>query len=214
MTVYYAPSWDAPFDAEAYLRTVPPGAMIKGLFGATVSAAAKQRKLTLKRAAEKYLPFLDYPLVDHNRLLLECATTFWPDLPVRQGLRKIGRAAMASLLETTFGKALLGGLTQPDTVALALGSLAKAFATTLSKPTPLFEVIETGDRSALLRLRDSWTFLDSQQVGIIEGLGKLCGVRVEVRLAIESPGSAEYSCSWEPAAASQAPPNSARGYEP
>ena len=73
MTVYVEPSWDQPFDAEGYLRAIPRGALIKGLFGATVAAAAKQRKVTLAHAAEKYLPFLDYPLVDHNRLLIEAA---------------------------------------------------------------------------------------------------------------------------------------------
>jgi uncharacterized protein (TIGR02265 family) len=206
MTAYLEPPWDAPFDTEAYLRTVPQGALIKGLFGATVMAAAKQRGITLANAAaEKYLPFKDYPLVGHNRLLIEAATTFWPEIPLRQGLRKIGRAAVGSLLETTFGKALLGGLTQPDTVKIALTSLARAYATTLSKPTPVVDVVETGDRSVLMRVRDAWVFLDSQQIGIIEGLCRLCGTRATVRLAIDGPANAELVCEWEPAGASQLP---------
>jgi uncharacterized protein (TIGR02265 family) len=206
MTIYVEPSCDAPLDAEAYLRAIPPGALIKGLFAATVNAAAKQRNLTLSRSADRYLPFLEYPLVDHNRLLLEAAKAFWPELPVRQGLRKIGRAAVTSLLETTFGKALLGGLTNPDTVTLALTSLARAFTTTLSKPTPVVEVIETGPQSAILKMHDVWTFIDSQQVGIIEGLCKLCGVRAHVGVAIDGPASGEFACSWQLAPASQVPP--------
>ena len=158
MTVYYAPSWDAPFDAEAYVRArCPEGRSSRGsLPRATVAAEAKRRGVTSRHAGEKYLPFLDYSLVDHNRLLVEAATTFWPDIPLRQALRRIGRAAVQSLLQTTFGKALLGGLTQPDTVVRALASLGRAYTTTLSKPTPSVEVIEPGERSALRRLRDAW----------------------------------------------------------
>jgi uncharacterized protein (TIGR02265 family) len=197
MTDYVAPSWDAPFDAEAYLAAVPKGALIKGYFGATVLAAAKQRKVTLAHAAERYLPFLEYPLVDHDRLLVEAAGAFWPDVSLRQGLRKIGRAAVQSLLETTFGKALLGGLTQPDAVARALASLARAYPTTLSKPTPTAEVIETGERSAIFRARDTWILLDSQQIGILEGLGKACGVHMNVRMAMDGPANGEFACTWE-----------------
>jgi len=197
MSVYLAPSWNAPFDAEAYLQAVPPAARIKGYFAATVAAAAKQRKVVLAHAHEKYLPFLDYSLVEHDRLLLEAAKAFWPDLTVRQGLRKIGRAAVLSLLETTFGKTLLAGLTQPDTVARALAALGRAYPTTLSKPTPSVEVIETGERSAIFKVRDTWNFLDSQQVGIIEGLCRACGVRAEVRVAMDGFANGDFACAWE-----------------
>ncbi len=101
----------------------------------------------LKTASEKYLPFLDYPLVHHNRLIVEAAGVFWPELPLRSGLRKIGRAAVQSLLVTTFGKTVLAGLTQPDTVARALIALCRSFSTTLSKPSPQAELIETGERA-------------------------------------------------------------------
>jgi uncharacterized protein (TIGR02265 family) len=197
MTDFVEPPWDEPFDAEAYLRAIPEGALIKGYFGATIAAAAKQRRVVLPHAAEKYLPFLEYSLVEHDRLLLDAARGFWPDIPVRQALRKLGRAAVQSLLETTFGKALLGGLTQPDTVMRALASLARAYATTLSKPTGTAEVVETGDWSAIFRVRDAWIFVDSQQVGILEGLFRACGVRAKILMALESPASGEFSCTWE-----------------
>jgi uncharacterized protein (TIGR02265 family) len=205
MTQHFEPSWDAPLDVEGYLRAVPPTAMIKGFFGATVVAAAKQRGITLAGAAEKYIPFKEYPLSQHNRLLVEAASTFWPDITLRQGLRKIGRAAVGSLLETTFGKALLGGLTQPDAVMIAMTSLSRAYTTTLTHPTPVVEVISTGDRSAVMRLRDTWCFLDCQQVGIVEGLCRLCGTRATVRIATDGPASGELAFTWEPAAASQLP---------
>jgi uncharacterized protein (TIGR02265 family) len=205
MTVYDRPSWDAPLDAESYVRAIPPGALIKGFYAATVAAEAKRRGIKLAHASDKYLPFLDYSLANHNRLLVETARAFWPDVPLRQGLRKIGRAAVQSLLETTFGKALLGGLTQPETVGRALLAFGRAYTTTLSKPTPVVEVIETGERSAIFRLRDAWVFHDSQQIGIIEGLCRACGAQADVRFAMDGPASGEFACSWEVAPASSTP---------
>jgi uncharacterized protein (TIGR02265 family) len=204
MTAYVAPAWDAPLDVDAYTSTMPQGALIKGLFPAAALAEAKRRNVTLHNAAEKYLPFLDYSLVHHNRLIVEAAGVFWPELPLRAGLRKIGRAAVQSLLVTTFGKTVLAGLTQPETVARALIALCRSFGTTLSKPAPAAEMVQTGDRSVILRMRDAWIFLDCQQIGIIEGLCKACGTRAEVSVVMDGPSTAEFTCSWELAAPSGA----------
>jgi uncharacterized protein (TIGR02265 family) len=197
MKEYVAPNWDAPLDAEAYVNAMPQGALIKGLYPGAVLAEAKRRNLVLKNLADKYLPFLDYSLVGHNRLIVEAAGAFFPDVPLRVGLRKIGRAAVQSLLVTTFGKAVLGGLTQPDTVARALAALSRSFTTTITRPTPSFELVVTGEQSAILSMRDAWIFHDCQQIGIIEGLCRACGARAEVRIAVEGPANAEYLCTWE-----------------
>ena len=197
MTVYIAPSWDTPLDGDAYARATPEGARIKGLFPSAVVAEAKHRNLVLKSAGEKYLPFLDYSLRDHNRMLLEAAGAFFPDVPLRQSLRRIGRAAVQSLVQTTFGKALLGGLTTPESVGRALTALARAYSTMLSKPTPVAEAIEMGERSMLFKLNDAWVFHDSQQIGIIEGLCKACGTHADVRYAMGGPASGEFMCHWE-----------------
>jgi uncharacterized protein (TIGR02265 family) len=197
MKEYVTPAWDAPLDVEAYVSAMPPGALIKGLFPGAVLAEAKRRNMTLKHLADKYLPFLDYSLVDHNRLIVEAAGAFFPDVPLRVGLRKIGRAAVQSLLVTTFGKAVLGGLTQPETVARALAALSRSFSTTISKPAPSFELVSTGERSAILVMKDAWIFHDCQEIGIIEGLCRACGTKAEVRVAVDGPANAEYLCTWE-----------------
>ena len=203
MKEYVAPIWDAPLDAEAYVTAMPQGALIKGLYPGAVLAEAKRRNLHLELLADKYLPFLDYSLVHHNRLIVEAAAAFFPDVPLRVGLRKIGRAAVQSLLVTTFGKAVLGGLTQPETVTRALIALSRSFTTTISKPAPAFEIVSTGERSAILSMRDAWIFHDCQQIGIIEGLCRACGTRAEVRIAVDGPANAEYLCTWEIASPSR-----------
>jgi uncharacterized protein (TIGR02265 family) len=203
MTVYLAPLWDAPLDADAHVSAIPEGALIKGFFSSTILNEARRRGLSLGRDDEKYLPFLDYSLRDHNRLIVDAAKTFWPELSIRRALRKIGRAAIFSLRETTFGKAVLGGVMQPETVMRALASTGRTYTTTFSKPTPSFELTETGEQSAILRLRDAWGFPDSEQIGVIEGVCRACSTRVDVRVAVLGPADAEFLCTWEVAPGSR-----------
>jgi uncharacterized protein (TIGR02265 family) len=197
MTAYLAPPWDAPLDIEAYILAIPEGALIKGMYPGAIAAEGRRRNIVLPHAADKYLPFYEYPLRDHMRLVAEATNAFWPELPKRQGLRKLGRAAVVAFLQTTFGKAVLGGLTSPETVARALLTLVRAYGTSLSKPTPKVEVIELSESSCVLKVRDAWLFLDSHQIGIIEGYCSACGVRVDVRVAVDGPSSADFLCSWE-----------------
>jgi uncharacterized protein (TIGR02265 family) len=205
MTDLVAPPWDAPLDTDSYIRAIPEAALIKGMYPGAIAAEGKRRGVKLPHAADKYLPFYEYPLRDHMSLVCEAASAFFPELGKRQALRKLGRAAVNAFTQTTFGKAVLGGLTQPQTVARALSTLVRAYGTSLSRPTPHVEVAANGDGACYLRLRDAWLLLDSHQVGIIEGYCRVCGVRAEVRVAVESPSSADFHVSWEPDPTSSRP---------
>jgi uncharacterized protein (TIGR02265 family) len=197
MPSFVAPDWDAPLDADAFIRAVPASAVIKGMYSAAIAVEAKRRGLTLTHAGEKYVPFLDYPMRDHLNLLVEAARMFSPELSLRRSLRKLGRGAVGVLLSSTLGRAVLGGLTQPETTARAILGITRAYATALGKPTPQAELKETGETSCILRLSDFWLFLDSHQIGILEGMGRSCGVRIEVEVALESSSKGELACSWE-----------------
>ena len=105
---------------------------------------------------------------------------------------------------------MLGGLTQPETTGRALVGISRAYTTALGKPTPQVDVKETGATSCIVRLTDFWLFLDSHQIGILEGAGRACGVRLDVRIALEGLAKGELSCSWELAPASRAAPASPR----
>jgi uncharacterized protein (TIGR02265 family) len=197
MPSFVTPDWNAPLDTEAHVRAIPAGSVIKGMYPASIAAEAKRRGLTLAHAGDKYLPFLDYPMTDHARLLVEAARAFFPQLPARQALRKIGRAAVGVFLQSTLGKAVLGGLTQPETTARAISGMVRAYTTSLGKPTPHVEVRELEGNGCVVRLVDFWVFLDCHQVGILEGVCRACGVKGEMRVALESPSRGEIECTWE-----------------
>jgi uncharacterized protein (TIGR02265 family) len=198
MPSFLTPDWNAPIDTEAHIRAIPAGSIIKGMYPAAIAAEAKKRGMKLAHAGEKYLPFLDYPMTDHTRLLVEGARAFFPELPMRQALRKIGRAAVGVFMQSTLGKAMLGGLTQPETTLRALTGMTRAYTTSLGKPTPHVEVREIDETACIVRLSDFWLFIDCHQVGILEGVCRACGVKGEMRVAMEAPSRGEIECRWEP----------------
>jgi uncharacterized protein (TIGR02265 family) len=203
MPSFIAPDWDAPLDTDAYIRAVPAGAVIKGMYPAAIAAEAKRRGLKLPHAGDKYVPFHDYPLRDHLHLLVEAARAFSPDRSTRSALRKIGRAAVGVFLNSTLGRAALGGLTQPEATRLALIGITRAYTTSVGKPSPHVEVKETSDTSCIVKVSDFWIFLDSHQIGILEGVCRACGVRCDVLVASDGLANGELACSWEPAPASR-----------
>src|SRR5262249_27059000 len=101
---FHDPPWDAPLDVEAAIAAIPYDAKIKGLFIVPMLAEARKRGLALKWARDRYQPFFDYPLDEYARLLVEIAQGLFPDLPLRKGLRKIGRAAQKVLVDTIIGR--------------------------------------------------------------------------------------------------------------
>jgi uncharacterized protein (TIGR02265 family) len=197
MPSFVTPDWNAPLDTEAHLRSIPAGSIIKGMYPAAIVAEAKKRGLKLPHAGDKYLPFLDYPMTDHTHLLVEGARAFFPELPIRQALRKIGRAAVGVFMHSTLGKAMLGGLTQPETTLRALAGMVRAYTTSLGKPTPHVEVREVDDTACIVTLSDFWLFIDSHQVGILEGVCRACGVRGDMRVAMEGASRGQIECRWE-----------------
>jgi hypothetical protein len=75
--------------------------------------------------------------------------------------------------------------------------MVRAYTTSLGKPTPHVEVQELDANGCIVRLTDFWLFLDSHQVGILEGVCRACGVQGEMRVALESPSRGEIECRWE-----------------
>jgi uncharacterized protein (TIGR02265 family) len=197
MPTYAEPAWDAPLDGQTYLRACPTSATIKGMFTGAIVAEARRRGVTLAAAtADKYHGFLDYPLVDHLRLVLEASPIFWPDMSLRQSLRKMGRAAVNTFLTTTIGRAVLGGFTSPEAVPHAMNALVRAYSISMSRPTPQFSVREVADTSCIVRVTDFWIFNDSHQIGIFEGVCRVCGVHADVTLWSEGLSSAEFRIAW------------------
>ncbi len=185
------PIWDAPFDAERAIASIPEAATLTGTFLAAVADEAKVRGLALPSARERYLGFKPYPLREHARLMVEAAQAFWPQASIRVGLRRLGRGAPATLVRSLSGRVVFGSA---EGVLEALRAMAKSYAIHMKPGT--IEIEALGERSALAKLRQIHTFIDPHHVGVLEGVMKFSGVQGTVKLRALGPSAGDLLCEW------------------
>jgi uncharacterized protein (TIGR02265 family) len=183
--------WDAPLDVSAYLGAVAPLATIKGLFPAGVIEACNLRGRTLPSARERYVAFQDYSVRDWVLILAEAAPILFPRVPLRLGLRKLGRGTYGAYVKSMVGKIMLG---TTDDFSNALVATAKSYE--MMMPTSRVEVTSQTSRSAILKLTGVANFLDSHHVGVFEGIGRAFNVRVDVKVRLDTISSGDFSLSW------------------
>jgi len=185
------PSWDAPLDVEAELRKIPELAKQKGMFLIPMVAEAKKLGQTLPSAREWYLPFQDYPLREHVQLMVEYTQVMFPKHSLRQGLRRIGRAAHRAFVESTVGRVVWVTVNDPIS---ALAGILKGYA--ISVPGCDARVVEHGRDFARVRMERVYYFLDCHHVGCLEGAVRSVGADLRVRIRLNSPTSADFMCEW------------------
>jgi hypothetical protein len=80
----------------------------------------------------RYLPFGFYPVREFAPLLVTAADLFYPDLSLRQGLRRIGTAGLA-FLSSTLGKVTLGA---SEGVHATVAAIAETYGINTATPAP------------------------------------------------------------------------------
>ena len=185
------PPWTAPLDAEVEIRALPPTAQVRGVMIAPMFAAAKKRGTAASTARERYLSFTLYPLHEHVRLLVDSCEASFPELPLRQGLRKLGRGASDAFGASTLGKVTLGAAQGVHDIVTAF---AKGYELNLQPGRA--SVIESGPRRIVVSLEEVHYFLDSHHVGAFEGVLKRAGVRGRVSIARRGRAAADLLLAW------------------
>jgi hypothetical protein len=188
---FRVPDFGAPLDVDAVRRAIPAGATIKGMFPAAVADDAAKRGARLASALDRYVPFKDYPLAHHADVLLDCARAFFPRTPTRQALRRLGWFAHRALDRSLIGSVMMR---MPDDVGSTLEAAVRAYPVAMSGVQAA--VVTMGERSAIVRLANVWTFLDCHHVGVLEGVLRRCHVDGSVTLRLDSPSSGEIRCNW------------------
>jgi uncharacterized protein (TIGR02265 family) len=124
--------------------------------------------------------------------LLDAALTLYPDQPVREALRRLGRLAVPSLAQSIIGGVLLGTIGRNWEMALKL--VSKGYEVSLSPGSA--RISQLGKGHAVLELRDVWNFGDSYQVGVVEGLMNWCDIAGTAQPVLLSRGSVDLTLSW------------------
>jgi len=190
---FVEPSWRALVDAAAALRMVPDSATIAGVFIENLCEAARRKGTPLPSAQARYTGFRFYPLREHVQLLLEASAVLFPGLPLRTALRRLGRAAPESMLQSTIGKVVLGSAKDVPEIIAALVSTYPVHI----KPSRA-TIVEQGKNRMIVRLEQVHFFLDSHHVGVFEGALHHAGVRGSVRISVDSTTAADFLCTWDP----------------
>lgn len=186
------PPWYAPLDADACVRAIPESASMTGMFLQAVQDVARGRNVAVGSGRERYTAFNRYPLREHCQLLIEVGRAVYPRASLREALRKLGRGAPETLVNSLIGRVVLGSVEGP---VATLRAMAKSYMLHMSPGT--LEVVELDERSAVVRLNEIYNFLDCHNVGVFEGVLRYAGVRGRVRIHSHSPFEADLLCEWE-----------------
>jgi uncharacterized protein (TIGR02265 family) len=181
----------APLDVQAALAQTPPAVELRGMFFNTYLEAAKKRGLTLK-TTRSYSAFKMYPLREWQAFLLDALPVLHPGLTVRGALRSAGRVAYPTFADSMLGRVIFGVLNKDLGRILRIAGKGYEHSLSMGKA----EQVDGGDDWAQIHLTDVWSFVDSYQVGVIEGAIDACGRQGEVRVRPIGPSEAEFLVRW------------------
>lgn len=185
------PPWEAVLSVERCLAEIPEDAAIAGMFYLALQDGAKRRNVELAIPKQRYVPFGFYPLREFARALVQAARLFYPDRPLRQGLRAIGTVGPKAFAASTLGKVTFGSA---GGVREAVSAIAKTYSANIrgSQCT----IVESAPRAMQLSFENVYHFLDSHHVGVYEGIFEHVGVRGTVRVAMRSRSSGNFLLEW------------------
>ncbi len=186
---FVSPDWGAQEDTTARLKQMPPDANAKGMFLWSVAETMAQWS---GKKAPNYIRFKDYPIREFVELAVETVRVAFPRVPLKEGLRRLGQQVYPMFKATLVGGTIFGIAARdwPSTLAL----IPRAYPISIQPGTA--DLIEVGERQAIIQLRQVWSFPDSYQVGVFEGTMHALGVNGTVKLRNVSLCDADLLLSW------------------
>lgn len=183
---------------QAHLELVPAGATCKGMFPADVLAkveAANPDVDLFELAGVPRMPlrlFGDVPFDRYLKMIHAGAKVVHPDLPRGEGLRRVGQSAYDAFVTSQVGRVLLGAAGRNFGRVARLG--ARAYDVSISFGRVSW--IVTGECAGYYRFDGLPGFLETYQVGIIEGAMVATGTEGEVRIRTHGLDRGEIYVRW------------------
>jgi uncharacterized protein (TIGR02265 family) len=187
---FFFPDWNAPLDVEQRIGLVPKWVTIKGMFFQSLIKLTQQHKKPL--LAEPYVAFKDYTAPEYMRLSVKVAQIIYPNLPLREALRRLGQNVYPTLLQSMIGRVVFGALGGDIYAIMKL--VPKGYS--ISSKVGKVQVREVSDDHALIAFEDFYGFYDCYHIGVIEGAIMACGKKPQVQLRTLEPGKIEMLCRW------------------
>jgi uncharacterized protein (TIGR02265 family) len=197
-TEHHAPRFDRTLNVEDHIRLLAPKAACKGLFFNDPIARLRRAKpdhVLLSQdgiASRRYLPFFDYPYADLMRILAGTAGAVYPELPLGEGLRRLGRTGYEALLESQVGKVIFGIFGRNFESVVKTGARGWAVSINFGK----VDVEVVGPNHVRYHFENLPGFLETYQVGIVEGAMNVCGVRGEIGVHLKDLANGSFDIRW------------------
>jgi uncharacterized protein (TIGR02265 family) len=137
-----------------------------------------------------YFPFQDYPTRDYMRVFHAAAMKRFPTAPPAQAHRLLGREEMGSYLELAVGRVTFGMFTDPMTLFLGWGELARRV---MSKPIGV--PTRMGDRHVRVVYEDPIGCLP-YALGALEGI--VMAFKLHPRISVKTLGTTTiFDVRWD-----------------
>lgn len=190
---FVVPDFSAPLDVEAHIASIPESATVKGQVNSAIVEALAERSSS-PLTSLKFAPFKSYPMRDHVRLIVDVARALHPDLPLREAIRRVGQRQFPAFVATQMGKLIYGVFGGSLKSIFQLAN--RSFEMVQNTGTVTTTVI--GKQCVSLRFDNTYTFLDCNHYGVIEGTLTACKLRGTVHARFDSPSSGEFFIRWAP----------------
>lgn len=196
---FVAPDFRRPIDLEAQIRLLHPKATCKGVFFADVLSRGGKVASAAEIAARAGVPprsyslFLDYPHAEWMRITHTVASII-PEgsRHVGEGLRHLGQHAFDAMWNHPLGKVIFGPLGLQVESVVANGPLAYKVGLGFGTLT----ATRVAERRYLYTFRDFPSFLETFNVGVIEGGIAQYFAKPRLRIRMNGLASCEMEVTW------------------
>ena len=186
---FRAVDFAAPMDVEARIAETPATATTKGMFFEPLARSGRQWAIPCEA---RYVPFRDYPLRDHMRLIVAYGRKRFPDLPAREAMRRVGWEAFPALMSSVAGRVLYTFAGRDVRAALRLAPDAYKHSI---KPGSVISRLNTPSQ-VVLEYRDVWNLAECYQVGVVEGGCRAFGAEARILVRVHSSANIDMLIRW------------------
>jgi uncharacterized protein (TIGR02265 family) len=186
-----------PIDFDAHIRGIPDDVYVKGFFAKRFAAyvgATRPEAFAQYMALHPGHPsdFSEIPGQDLFRGVYDAARLSHPDLPVAEALRRVGWSVYETFLGSLLGRMLFRAMGKDLDAIYRFGPRAFAY----SGNSVLVRYTRLGDRHFRYDYDLCFAWLDSYQVGLLEGAAAFCGHSTEMKVHVTEPYRGWIECRW------------------
>ena len=195
---FVAPSYTAPLDIDAVIAQIPETAQIKGFFVNNYEKMLTMRRPELAQQIRDALPrrsyasLHNYPRGEVLRAEVALAKVLAPDVSTREALRRACNLVYPMFLSSLLGRVVLSTVGRNVDTVLALGP--RMMSSVVNYGSVAAEKL--GERHWRYHYRDYYSWLDSGDVGVIEGLLGHYGKEPDLTVYMNGPFEMWLDIKW------------------